>query len=227
MSEEAARPLDGESIIAGFNAAGVEYVIVGGFAAEIHQAPVPPTQDIDFTPETGPANLERVSAALRALRARLRTPGAPEGVAFDPAPELLASMRMLNLTCEFGHFDLTFFPDGTEGFPDLDRRAVTVVVGQAEARVADLGDIIRSKQAAGRPKDLAVLPALELFAAEKGIDVSTHTSQVRPDPGGSPEAAATRPSRPTSATDARRRLDALKKEHRQGGSTGGDGGPGK
>jgi hypothetical protein len=210
MPKEADRPLDGESIIARFNAAGVEYVIVGGFAAEIHQAPVPPTQDIDFTPGTDPANLDRVAKALRALDARLRTPDAPDGVVFDPAPELLVNMRMLNLTCEFGHFDLTFFPDGTEGFPDLDRRAVTLVVGEAEVRVAHLGDVIRSKQAAGRPKDLAVLPALELFAAERGIDVSVRRTV-------SPSAELPRPraARPKSAADARRRLEALKEERKQ------------
>jgi hypothetical protein len=86
MPREPDRPLDGESIIAAFNSAGVEYVIIGGFAAEIHQAPVPPTQDIDFTPGTDPVNLDRVAEALRALRARIRTPGVPDGVAFDPAP---------------------------------------------------------------------------------------------------------------------------------------------
>jgi hypothetical protein len=212
MPREPDRPLDGESIIAAFNAAGVEYVIIGGFAAEIHQAPVPPTQDIDFTPGTDPVNLDRVAEALRALRARIRTPGVPDGVAFDPAPELLVTMRMLNLTCEFGHFDLSFFPDGTDGFSDLDRRAVTLVVGKVEVRVAHLGDVIRSKQAAGRPKDLAVLPALELFAAERGIDVSTR--RAFPSPAESPESSVARAARPTSAADARRRLEALNEERK-------------
>ena len=212
MPTEADRPLDGESIIAAFNAAGVDYVIVGGFAAEAYRAPVPPTRDIDFTPATDRENLARLADALRALGARLRTPGVPDGIPFDPAPELLVSMRMLNLTCEFGHFDLTFWPDGTEGFPDLDRRAATLVVGETKTRVAHLGDIIRSKQAAGRPKDLAVLPALELFAAKKGIDVSARESfSLQAEAPATPPACTARPS---SAADARRRLEELNRTRR-------------
>lgn len=42
---------------------GVEFVIIGGFAAELHGAPIPATQDVDVTracrPRTWPAYRRR------------------------------------------------------------------------------------------------------------------------------------------------------------------------
>lgn len=212
MTEED-RPLDGESIIAAFNAANVDYVIIGGFAAQVHRAPIPPTRDIDFTPATDPDNLARVADALRALDARLRAPGVPEGVPFDPAPELIGNMKMLNLTCQYGHFDLSFFPSGTDGFADLTRRASTLVIGDTEARVADLADIIRSKTAAGRPKDLAVLGVLRAFASREGGDVPG-ADPIGPPPTPARPPAPSRRSRPVSPADARRRLKEMNEHNR-------------
>lgn len=163
--------LDAEAIIAVLNAHSVEYVVIGAFAAQAFGAPVPPTLDIDFTPASSPENLERLASALGELGARLRVADTPDGVPFDPAPQLLARMAMLNLTCRAGDFDLAFHPSGTGGYEDLTKRAVTVRVGVTETRVADLADVIRSKRAAGRPKDLRVLPSLERYARERGIEV--------------------------------------------------------
>ncbi len=41
---------------------------------------------------------------------------------------------------------------------------------EIEVTVADLDDVIRSKEAAGRPKDLGVLPALYRYRASQGRD---------------------------------------------------------
>jgi hypothetical protein len=78
-------------------------------------------------------------------------------------------MEVLNLTCEFGDFDISFVPSGTTGYDDLNLAAHSILIGDVSARVADLTDIIRSKRAAGRPKDLAVLPALCEYAKKLGL----------------------------------------------------------
>jgi hypothetical protein len=169
---DATPALDAEAIIEVLNAHGVEYVVIGAFAAQAFGAPLPPTLDIDFTPASSSQNLARLAMALRELGARLRVAGTPDGVPFDPAPQLLAHMAMLNLTCRAGDFDLAFRPSGTGGYDDLTKRAVAVLIGKTETRVADLADVIRSKRAAGRPKDLKVLPTLERFARERGIEIT-------------------------------------------------------
>jgi hypothetical protein len=75
---------------------------------------------------------------------------------------------MWNLICGHGEFDISFRPAGFEGgYRQLIERANRVVVGGVEVLVADLDDVIRSKELAGRPKDLRVLPALYRHRASR------------------------------------------------------------
>ncbi len=153
---------DPAAIVAAFNRHSVDYVVIGGFAAELHAAPVEPTRDIDFTPATTMANLARVSAALDELGARIRTATESAGLAFSHDSASLGRARVWNLTCAHGEFDLSFVPSGTEGYDDLVLQALRVALpGGGEMAVASLADVIRSKRAAGRQKDLRALPALQ------------------------------------------------------------------
>ncbi len=138
---------------------GVQYVLIGAAAARIAGAPVV-TEDIDVTPATDDENLERLAAALRELGARLRT-AEPEGVAFPVDARTLAGAEMWTLTTSAGDLDLCFIPAGTRGYDDLRREASRVRLGRGlNVTVASLRDVIRSKEAAGRDKDLAQLPLL-------------------------------------------------------------------
>jgi hypothetical protein len=159
----AAQPpeLNAAAIVDVLNRHGVRYVVIGAFAAIAQQAPIPVTRDIDLTPETGRENLRRLSSALKELGARMRTGAVPEGLAFDHDAASLAGVDMWNLVCSSGEFDISFRPSGiSEGYDELKRNAHRVRVAGTEVTVADLDDVIRSKEAAGRPKDLAVLPVL-------------------------------------------------------------------
>jgi hypothetical protein len=155
---------DPTAIIAVLNAHGVRYVVIGAVAALAHGAPIGATFDIDVTPATDPENLDRLSEALSDLDARIRTIGVEGGLAFSHDGSSLARSQMLNLTCRHGDFDLAFAPSGTGGYDDLARTATRIDIGLVTVSVASLDHVIRSKEAAGRPKDIAVLPALEAFA---------------------------------------------------------------
>jgi hypothetical protein len=61
-------------------------------------------------------------------------------------------------TCPQGDFDLAFAPSGTKGYDDLVHGSESLHTGTFDVQVAALDDVIRSKEAAGRPKDIAVLP---------------------------------------------------------------------
>jgi hypothetical protein len=191
------KDLDAESIIAAFNHHSVQ----------LHGAPVPPTEDIDFTPATSEDNLERLDRSLTALRARIRSSEEPDGLAFEHNAKTLGERRMLNLTCRHGDFDISFVPSGTEGYGDLVRRALPVRIGAATVYVAALVDIIRSKRAAGRPKDFRTLPILVRYASGKGVDVPEGTD-VSPHPDRPNRPAV---ERPTSVDDARTRLARAKR----------------
>jgi predicted nucleotidyltransferase len=148
-----------DRILAVLNAHGVRFVLIGGMAA-IYYGSRHITTDIDITPEDSLENLELLSSALDELGARVRTQDAPDGLAFAHDGESLRTTEMLNLTTAFGDFDISLVPSGTFGYSDLAREAGDVDVLGVHVRIASLADVIRSKEAAGRAKDLAVLPEL-------------------------------------------------------------------
>jgi hypothetical protein len=156
----------------------VEYVLVGGYAAYQHGAQRP-TYDIDVTPATTAENLTRLAAALKELRAGIRVDDLDEGLPFDTSAEALAGMRTLNLRTPYGDLDLTFTPDGTDGYADLVRAAQERTIEGVTVRVAALADVIRSKRAANRAKDLEALP--ELMLLERGQRRPSRSRQ-RPSP---------------------------------------------
>jgi hypothetical protein len=137
----------------------VDYVLIGGLAATLHGSSAL-TNDADICPEPSRENLERLGAALHDLDARIRSAAEPEGVPFSPDADFLRHMNLLNLTTRFGDFDIALQPTGTHGYDDLVERATEVAIDGIIVPVASLADIIRSKEAADRPKDRATLPIL-------------------------------------------------------------------
>lgn len=68
---------------------------------------------------------------------------------------------MWTLVTSAGDLDLCFMPAGTRGYDDLRREASRERLGRGLiVTVASLRDVIRSKEAAGRDKDIAQLPLL-------------------------------------------------------------------
>lgn len=144
----------------------VRFVVIGGYAAIVHGSPFP-TEDLDITPDAALDNLARLSDALREMDARISTDAAPEGLPFDHDAESLAAATVWNLTTRFGELDISFVPNGTTGYDDLMRDAQPVTARDVLVPVASLADVIRSKQAANRPKDQRVLPVLREILASR------------------------------------------------------------
>jgi hypothetical protein len=162
------QPLNAAAIVEVLNRHGVKIVVIGAFAAIAQHAPIPATRDIDLTPESSFQNLTRLSAALKELGARIRSDAVDEGLPFDHDGRSLTASSVWNLICPFGEFDLSFTPSGIAGgYEELAARAHRMRVDAVDVMVADLSDIIRSKEAAGRPKDLQVLPILYRFERQR------------------------------------------------------------
>ena len=68
----------------------VRFILIGAAAARIAGAPVV-TEDIDITPATDKPNLDRLVAALKELRARLRSPSDKGGVTFPIDPDMFGT----------------------------------------------------------------------------------------------------------------------------------------
>jgi hypothetical protein len=156
-----------ELILDALSRHGVDYILVGGFAAVIHGSPYL-TTDVDIVPRAARDNLARLSLALRDLHARVWTSSEPTGLAFDHDAESLARTEIWNLVTDHGRLDITLHPSGTAGFEDLARDALHLTILGIEVDVASLADVVRSKEAAGREKDRLVLPTLRRLLEEEG-----------------------------------------------------------
>ena len=122
---------------------------MGNAAASLQGAPVT-TVDFDFLFRKTPANLRKLKAMARILEATLLRP-------YYPASDLFRIMRDSDLL----QVDFMGRIDGVRSIEGLRSRASRVDLGGHMLLVASLEDIIRSKRAAGRPQDKAVLEILE------------------------------------------------------------------
>jgi hypothetical protein len=140
-------------IFAALERHGVDYVAIGGIAANAHGSRRL-TLDVDIVPEPEVPNYKRLSAALDEL-------GAPETAMDSSFRELdprdsfdLARAAVLKLPTAAGDLDVVNSAIGSPPYEDLRRRAIEVEVRGTRIRVASLDDLIAMKRAAGRPRDL-------------------------------------------------------------------------
>jgi hypothetical protein len=163
-------PLRAGAIIEVLNRHGVRYVVIGAYAAIAQQAPIRATRDIDVTPDSSADNLERLSTALKELGARIRTDRFPEGLPFDHDGRSLGASSVWNLICDDGELDISFRPSGfASGYAELGPNAHLVRVESVDVMVADLQDVIRSKEAAGRPTSRCFRPSTGLFVTGRSV----------------------------------------------------------
>lgn len=138
----------------------VEYVLIGGYAALLHGSTLP-TRDLDITPRRQADNLTNLIAALEDLDARVRVSDDVEPLPFKTSPESLSTVTVLNLATRFGDLDLVVQPAGfPAGYDGLAAGAEVETIGGVGVKVAALSDVIASKEAAGRDKDIVALPLL-------------------------------------------------------------------
>jgi len=131
----------------------VRYVLIGAVAARLQGFPRM-TADADIAPARDTDNLQRLARALRDLDARIYTESVPQGLPFDWSVESLGRGRLWNLITSAGRLDVAFEPSGTGGYEDLAGSAVSFNVFGVDVQAASLEDIVRSKEAAGRPQDI-------------------------------------------------------------------------
>jgi hypothetical protein len=153
-------PYEPGEMLEAFERHEVRYVVIGGLAAEIHGSPYA-TRDVDVTPARDRENLGKLASALRELEAMLRVPGLDYPIEIPLDEYSFERGTTWTFLTKHGHLDIALLPDGTRGYDDLRRAATRVQVSDdLDVPVASLADVIRSKEAAGREKDRAVLPML-------------------------------------------------------------------
>jgi hypothetical protein len=161
---------DPEAILRVLARHDVDYIVIGGIGGVLHGSPMS-TNDVDIVPSLMKTNLAMLAAALTEINARIMAEGVSGGLRVDwKGKELqkwIVDFRFLNLETDLGRLDIIHRPGGTRGYQDLAANAESLALDDIEIRVAALEDIIRSKQAVGRDRDLEHLPTLRLLLESK------------------------------------------------------------
>jgi predicted nucleotidyltransferase len=155
---------DFEGLLRRLHGAGVEFVLVGGVAAVAHGA-ARLTLDIDVVYSRRPDTFDRLVAALAPLHPYLR--GAPPGLPFAWDRATLERGLNFTLTTDLGDIDLFGEIAGGGGFEDLNEQSLTLTLFGMPIRCLGLEALIRTKRAAGRPKDLEGIAELEALLEER------------------------------------------------------------
>lgn len=156
-------PLRADRILQVLLDEGVDFVLIGGLAAQVHGSPSL-TGDVDICHSLDGDNLVRLGNALERLGASRRM--MPAGVHAPIDALALRAGDVFTLGTVFGDLDLLAHPD-----PGLDYHALTaagqpVTILGVPVRVASLDDLIAMKRAAGRPKDRVELEILGALREE-------------------------------------------------------------
>ena len=149
--------------------AGVEFVLIGGAAMGL-QGSAHVTRDLDFCYERSKPNLERLAKALKPFHVSLR--GAPSGLPFRFDVETISRGLNFTLSTDLGDIDFLGEVAGIGAYSSVKAASDVRNVGGIDTHVLSLSGLIKSKAAAGRPRDLYVLPELKaLEEAKKKIRV--------------------------------------------------------
>ena len=154
---------DFDALIGALGEAGVEFIIVGGLAATIHGSSRL-TQDIDAVYARSDENIERLVTALRAHEPYLR--GAPPNLPFEWSSATIRRGLNFTLTTTIGDIDLLGEITGGGGYEDLLPHSIVVDLFGHKCRCLNLPWLIKTKRAAGRPRDLEAIAELEALLEE-------------------------------------------------------------
>ena len=139
--------MDTESLLKSLNAHDVRYVVIGATAFPVHGY-ARATLDIDVFIEATPENAKKTLVALT-------------DVGYDVTDISLEDIltKKLLIRQYILETDIHPFVAGVT-FADVWQNRITDKIGQTPAYFASLDDLIRMKQAAGRPKDMEDLRML-------------------------------------------------------------------
>ena len=142
-------------MIAALTHNAVDFVVIGGVAAQLHRLPMPGTIDLDITPSRSLENLARLAKVFDEIDAALATAG-EYGTWFPRFPiSNWAQYDTIHLVTKFGLLDLVFAPEGSEdGFNELIRESQKLQIGKQSVCVISVDTWERLKTATKRDKDI-------------------------------------------------------------------------
>ena len=153
--------LDIQGILAELSQEGVDFLVIGGVAVGFH-GHVRATKDVDVVPAPGEENLRKLVHVLKRLEAVVE--GADEfeaGELPDPLdPQALGLGGNWVLLTRLGRLDLMQWLGDAPLWEELSPSAVEEQIGGIPIKFVGYEDLVKLKELAARPEDLADLKRL-------------------------------------------------------------------
>lgn len=149
MRRDTFNPAQAQEVAAAFAKHGVDYMFIGKSGAILLGYPGT-TQDVVVFPRKSEENGRRIVAALRDIDFAI-----DEGL----EQEITRGKDLVQVKTGPFDIDLVFAPDGIENYDEAKQR----IDSSSGFPVVNITDIIASKRAAKRDRDLIELPFLEAF----------------------------------------------------------------
>jgi len=147
-----------ETLVGRLVEADVEFVLVGGLAAVIHGSAYV-TYDLDVSYGRSAPNVDRLCRAVAPLHPTLR--GAPRDLRFRLDPPTVAAGLNFTLDTDLGALDLLGEMQPFGAYEHVAEHSQQMELFGRSVRVLKLEARIEAKRAAGRRKDLLMIPELE------------------------------------------------------------------
>ncbi len=144
--------------------AGVDFVIVGGFAGVVHGCTYV-TQDVDICCDFSAANLLALQRAISDLDPVHRmTPGRKK---LQLTEQTCGQFKNLYLDTKIGQLDCLSFIDGLGDYNQVKRASRLIEVENVKMCVMSLEALIKTKRALNRPRDREAILQLEAIMKHK------------------------------------------------------------
>jgi hypothetical protein len=147
--------------------AEVDFIIIGGVAAMLHGS-ASVTNDLDIFYSRAKLNLKKLKEALAPFHPRPR--GFPHDLPFVWDEASIRNSTVLTLKTDLGYVDLLAEVAGLGTYEEIKARSKITEAFDRRVALLDLRSLIEAKRAAGRNKDLLVLPELESLLESEETD---------------------------------------------------------
>jgi predicted nucleotidyltransferase len=164
MSDTTERPLDLQELLRALAEHGVDYLVIGGVAAQVHGRRRT-TKDLDITPAPDLENFTRLAASLVALDAHPAELG--QSAPTPTAEQLRLAPVVPPLTTRHGELHILNDVPGASVHADMRTRALSIDLDGITVHIVGVDDLIRMKRAVGRPSDIEDIEALVTIARQE------------------------------------------------------------
>jgi predicted nucleotidyltransferase len=142
----------------------IDFIIVGGFAAAAYGSSFV-THDLDICSVLTSNNIEKLRKSLSDVHPIHRI--AQNKPSFLDTPKSIEGINNLYLQTDIGVLDILSSITGVGDFNELRKSCIEIKIYGYTCKLISIEDLIKTKLALKRPKDLEVVKELEIIKSNK------------------------------------------------------------